>query len=98
MMKCSFICSVLMFGMLSACSQFEPYVDSRREAGQVKPVGQSTKEKVAVCYNPLWHSQMDIDVLAQDTCAEQKKQAIYEETKYFNCSLVSPNTAFYRCK
>jgi len=84
--------------LLSACSEFGPFVDARREAGQVAPVGQSRPDRIAVCYNPLWHSKKSIEQLAIDACAQQNKQATYTDTSYFNCRFVSPNTAFYTCQ
>ena len=82
---------------LTACSQLEPFVDARREAGQVEPIGQSRKERVAICYNPLWHSSEELQELAEEACESQKKNAVYETTEYFNCRFVNPNTNFYNC-
>ena len=36
--------------------------------------------------------------LAEDACPVNKKTAVYADTKYFNCRLISPNTAFYQCQ
>ena len=83
---------------LTACSEVGPFVDARREAGLPQPVGQSRPNRIAVCYNPLWHSEEKVAQLAIDACAEQKKTATYEETRYFNCRLFTPNTAFYACE
>ena len=83
---------------LSACGQFSPFVDSRREAGQIEPVGQSTLDKVAVCYNPIWSDDADVSELARLECAKTGRQAIYQETSWFSCRLVNPSTAFYDCK
>lgn len=89
---------LLLITGLVGCAEVMPFIDSRREAGQVQPIGQSTPEKIAVCYNPLWHDENDVKKLAEDACAVNKKTAVYADTKYFNCRLISPNTAFYQCQ
>lgn len=86
-----------MMGLVG-CAEVMPFIDSRREAGQVQPIGQSTPDRIAVCYNPLWHNEEYVKKLADDACAANKKTAVYDDTKYFNCRLISPNTAFYRCR
>ena len=82
---------------LSACAQFEPFVDARREAGQLLTVGQSTPNKVAVCYNPLWSNEKEIEKLAADACAQTKRIPQLDGRKYFSCTFVSPSTVFYKC-
>ncbi len=59
---------------LSACTQFKPFVDARREAGQEAAVGQSTPDRVAVCYNPLFSDMPDVEKLAQSACAQTKRK------------------------
>ena len=82
---------------LSACAQFEPFVDARREAGQVETIGQSTPDRVAVCYNPLFSNMQDVEKLAQDACAQTKRKYKFDDKKYFTCTLILPTTAFYKC-
>ena len=94
-MKKIFIILVLF---LSACGQIEPYVDSHREAGQVQLRGQSTLDKVAVCYNPLWSDKKQVEELAKSECQKTKRHPVYDDTKWFSCSLINPSTAFYNCK
>ena len=88
---------LLLLGM-TACSEVSPFVDSRREAGQVQPVGQSRPNRIAVCYNPIWSNMDTVANLATDACKAQGKTATYQDTSYFNCRLMTPNTAFYSCK
>lgn len=88
---------VLFFLLLPACAQFEPFVDARREAGQVMTIGQSTSDRIAVCYNPLWSDMNKVEKLAKEGCAQTKRKARFEDKNYFNCSLFSPATAFYEC-
>lgn len=92
-----FLLGIVLIG-LTACSEVGPFVDARREAGQVQTVGQSRPDKIAVCYNPIWHSEKSVEQLAAEACAVQKKEAAYAETMYFNCRLMTPNTAFYTCR
>ena len=84
--------------ILSGCEQFTPFVDARREAGQIQLVGQSTPDKVAVCYNPIWSDKKKVEELAKEECAKTKRNAIYDDTKWFSCRLVNPSTAFFDCK
>ncbi|MGN0919827.1 MAG: hypothetical protein ACI4OR_03620 [Alphaproteobacteria bacterium] len=83
---------------LSACGQLTPFVDAHREAGQIQLVGQSTPDKVAVCYNPMWSDQNQVKELAHQECAKTNRKAVYSDTKWFSCCLANPSTAFYDCK
>ena len=93
------IISILLLATyLTACSEVQPFIDSRREAGKVQPIGQSRPDRIAICYNPIWDSEEELLALATEGCAKQKKKPVFSEKKYFNCRLVTPNTAFYDCK
>ena len=94
----------LMLGMgalifLSACTEVRPFVDTRKEAGQVAPVGRSTPDKIAVCYNPLWHKQDAAEKLAKKECAKTNRRPVFSknETGYFSCRLLTPTVVFYDC-
>ena len=94
MHKFLYIFCGLVFGVvLNACT---PYIDARREAGQVNPVGQSHAPNIAICYNPIFSDKSELEATALTECAPKK--AVYQDTVYFNCSLFYPNTAFYKCK
>ena len=82
---------------LSGCAQFQPFVDARREAGQVATIGQSTPDRVAICYNPLWSDSAQVENLAIEICAQTKRKPLVDGKKYFTCTLTSPITAFYKC-
>ena len=88
----------LLFIILTACSQFTPFEDMRREAGHVQPVGQSSNTSPIICYNPLWHDLKETEDLADTACARTNKKAIYLESKHFNCRLFNPSSAIYRCQ
>ena len=88
------LCSGLF---LSACSQFEPFIDSRREAGQVVLVGSSTRNKPVVCYG-LIGNQSDFDNLAERECAKENKKALFEKVETFSCKIFTPQKAIYRCE
>ncbi len=91
----------LIFGFalfLSGCGQLSPFVDAHREAGQVQLVGQSTPDKVAICYNPIWSDIREVENLAKEECAKTNRKAVYDDKKWFSCRLVNPSTAFYDCK
>ena len=90
--------SLFLIFSLTACSEFQPFIDARREAGEVQPFGQSRPDRIAVCYNPIWDDTSDYEKLAYQACEEQGKKAVYDSMAYFNCRLLLPNTAFYRCQ
>ena len=83
---------------VSACGQVTPFVDAHREAGQVALVGQSTPDRAAVCYNPIWSDKEFVKKLAEQECAKTNRKAVYDDTKWFSCCLINPVTAFYDCK
>ena len=91
----------IIFGLvlfLSGCGQLSPFVDAHREAGQVQLVGQSTPDKIAVCYNPIWSDKKEVEELAKQECAKTQRKAFYQGTNWFSCCLFNPSTAFYDCK
>ena len=94
-MKKTFVALALF---LSACGQVEPFIDSYREAGQVQLLGQSTLDKVAVCYNPIWSDKKQVEELAKSECQKTNRRPVYNDTKWFSCCLMNPSTAFYDCK
>jgi hypothetical protein len=82
---------------LQACEQTAPFVDSRREAGRLYKVGQSTPDRVAICYR-FWKAQKEIILQkAEQECAKTGKIPVFDGKKIFNCRFVSPNTAFFKC-
>lgn len=92
-MKCFFSLIPILF-LLIGCS---PYIDSRREAGVAHLVGQSHPPLIAVCYNGLVSDEIELQNLANAACSKTKKPAQRIETRYFNCTLLTPNTAIFRC-
>ncbi len=92
------VIAVLLLLGLVGCAEVSPFVDTRREAGQVEPVGQSRPDKIAVCYHAWWHDMTTVQALAEAECAKQGKKAELVETTYFNCRLMTPTTAFYACR
>ena len=96
-MKKLLIIFMLTLG-ICACSQFEPFEDMRREAGQIPTVGKSSNNRPAICYNPLWHDEEQLQALANAACARTKRKAVFKEKDHFACKLVNPSIAFYTCK
>ena len=66
---------------LSACGQIAPFVDAQREAGQVQLKGQSTLDRPAICYNPIWSDKKQVEQLAEMEC--QKCRYLYNIGKKF---------------
>lgn len=87
----------LLFLTLAGCAQFAPFEDMRREAGQKKTVGISTQDMPAICYNPLWSDEKDVQEPAESACQKTKRQARFDSKKHFSCSLMLPSVAFYKC-
>ncbi len=93
-MRCFFVFSFICL-LLSGCA---PYVDSRREAGFAHPIGQSVPPKIAICYAPLITNEIELQQMADMACLSKNKPAKRSETRYFNCTLMTPNTAVFDCK
>ncbi|MDD3668819.1 MAG: hypothetical protein PHX68_00770 [Alphaproteobacteria bacterium] len=93
------IAGICAFLFLAACAEVRPFIDTRKEAGQVAPVGRSTPDRIAVCYNPLWHKQEAARKLADAACVKTNRRAVFDAdgTKYFTCRLLTPSVAFYDC-
>ena len=84
--------------ILTACSQFVPFEDRRREAGQIPTIGRSSDDQPVICYNPLWHNNQEVLELAQKVCDKTKRKAILKQTDYFSCRFVNPTAAHYICQ
>ena len=85
----------------TACSQFAPFEDRRREPGTVYIyVGESKPGKPALCYNPMFYDK-DGNVLEQadKLCKEYdaKTHAEFVDVDYFSCRLFVPSKAYYKC-
>ena len=92
-MRCFFV-FILMCFFVSGCA---PYIDTRREAGLVHPIGQSTQEVIAICYNSALTDDIELQQIANTACLSTNEPAKRIETRYFNCTLFTPNTALYKC-
>ena len=92
-----FILCIALF-LITGCSQVVPFEDTRREAGQVQPVGRSTNEQPVICYNPIWHSVDDTKELAQAACTRTQRKPIYVKSEAMACRLFNPSIAIYKCE
>lgn len=93
-MKKLFIIS--SFFLVSACAQFEPFVDARREAGQVATVGSSKPEAPVVC-SGVFTSQKERQALADEECKKIGKKAVSESVSLFDCKLFLPVKERFIC-
>lgn len=93
-MKKTLFFSLLLLG---GCIQ-EPFVDSRREAGLSYTVGESTPDRVAICYNPYSTNANEIIKMAQLICRKTNREAAYDGHKYWSCRLFLPHRVYYRCQ
>lgn len=94
--------SILIFlcAIVTACSQFAPFEDRRREPGtEYIWVGESKPQAPAFCYNPLFYSQEEITEIADKHCQENVKgsHAEFVNVDYFTCRLFVPSKAYYKC-
>jgi hypothetical protein len=90
-------CVVLVLTLAALASCANPYVDSRREAGQKQPVGRSTPDMVAICFSPSQTPREQLTALAQPECAKTGRVATYDHEDPWSCTLLAPNRAYYRC-
>ena len=88
----------LVFLLLTAGCTQAPFVDSRREAGSPEMVGESTKDRVAVCYNVFSTNQTEIIHLAQAECQKTGREAKYSGHKYWSCRVLLPHRVYYTCE
>lgn len=82
---------------LAACGS-DPWVDSRREAGNVNPVGQSKPDRPAICYAPWSVKPGEVLALAQEVCGQTGRRAVYIGTEKWQCRLATPHRAFFQCE
>lgn len=82
--------------MLAACGT-PPYVDSRREAGQIEPVGTSNLNRVAICYSKTDTSAAEVLKLAESECAKTGRIPKLDHEERWTCTMVAPRRVFYSC-
>lgn len=87
---------LLLLG-LTGCIQV-PFVDSRREASFAGTVGESTDDRVAICYNKYSTNANEIIKLAQDACGKTDREPAYDGHKYWSCRVFLPHRVYYRCQ
>lgn len=88
---------VLSFLCLGGCAQ-TPFVDSRREAGYAGTVGESTPDRVAICYNTYSTNANEIFKMAQEVCAQTNREPAYDGQKKWSCRVFLPHRVYYRCQ
>lgn len=81
---------------LSACTQ-APFIDARREAGQSDMIGESTKDRIAICYNSYSTDEAEIINMAKAECAKTKREPKYDGHKYWSCRVFLPHRVYYSC-
>ena len=91
---------LILFTLVSACTQIEPFEDRRREPGTANIyIGASHPGAPAVCYNPLFYKPEEIIKKADDMCKAYKTDTHAElvNIDYFTCRLFVPSKAYYKC-
>ena len=91
---------IILCVITSACSQFQPFEDRRREPGtEYVWLGASKPEAPVICYNPLFYRQEKLLEQADALCRENNKNSHAElrDIDYFSCRLLVPAKAYYKC-
>lgn len=95
---------LLLTVFLSSCSQFDAFVDRRREAGAKNPesmyVGASKPDAPAICYNSIYTKYERVKKLADEECVRQKTGTHAEPVRQtlFTCRLFVPNHYYFKCE
>ena len=84
--------------LIGSCGVTKPYVDTRREAGKNKPVGESTPSNVVICYNSMLSTSDEIKKLARDECEKTGRKPVFEKQKSFSCTVLLPMRAYFKCE
>ena len=91
---------LFLCALVSACAEFAPFEDRRREPGtEYVYVGASKPGQPAICYNPLFYSKEDIKERADALCQNYQKNthAEFVDVDYVTCRLFVPSKAYYKC-
>lgn len=88
------LCAALAVA-LSACAG-DPWVDIRREAGSLETVGESTRDRVAICHG-AGATQADLLPLAARECAKSGRQPTYVGTTKYQCRVLTPHRSYFDC-
>ena len=92
---------ILLF--TTSCSQFEPFVDRKRNAGVVNIkhlyTGRSTPTNPAICYNGLFSNDEYIQSLADLECKKHNTgtHAVKTHTTKFSCKIFMPSHDYFKC-
>jgi len=99
--KLKIVCILVL--LLSACGQLSPYIDRRRNPGvqdmRFLYTGPSKPDKPAVCYNPLWNNDEQIQRLADEECVRENTgvRAVLVKKTHFDGKLFLPSHAYFKC-
>jgi len=84
-----------LLALLVACGR--PFVDTRREAGQVESVGTSTPNAPVVCYAKSETSPEEVAAMANAVCAKSGRAARFDSEALLACRLMQPWRAQFTC-
>ena len=94
---------LVLAALTAGCSQFEPFVDRRREAGAKDEahlyIGRSTPQAPAICYNSLYTPYSKVKELADQTCRREGTGSHAEPVRQtvFTCRVMVPNHYYFKC-
>lgn len=87
--------TIILLAAVAACA---PFVDARREGGSPATVGQSTPDRVAVCYNGFATNENEIIRMAREECAKTNREPAYDGHSYWSCRVFLPHRVYFRCQ
>lgn len=83
--------------LLTGCGG-APWVDSRREAGTQTTRGESRPDRPVICYDPDVTSAARLQAMAEQECAKTKRHARFLGVTRWQCTMATPDRAYYSCQ
>jgi hypothetical protein len=91
-------CLLAVAVLLTACGG-DPWVDSRREAGSLKTVGDSQPNRPAICYSgDIADVGPQLLAMANQVCAKSGTHARYLGSTSWQCRILTPHRAYFACE
>lgn len=87
----------IALSLVSGCTG-DPWVDSRREAGETTTVGRSTLDHPAICYASGATTSDQLYRMAQEVCDRTGRVAVYQGVEKWQCRLTTPHRAIFLCR
>jgi hypothetical protein len=83
--------------LLAGCAG-APWVDTRREGGEVETVGRSKPGRPVICFAPGETSAAELQAMAQTVCDETGGTARWVGVERWQCRMMTPHRAIFTCQ